>query len=481
MQDVIFSGGKGLGPRRSAEVEVVIDNSEGRANTEFSEISIKRRLERGGDGEYRLNGARCRLVDVVDVLSDTNLGREMHSVISQGRVEEIVNSKPRDRRMLIEEAAGLGKHRKRRRRAELKLEKTGDNLARALDVEREARSRLRPLKQQAQAAEVQARLTREQLELRAELVADRLRAHDAQLKGSETGAGSARKQREEIESRLAEVAKRREAAEARLASRDRERAVLGQRLVALRSIRDRHSLRLEAPARARAELDAGLGERRRQANALAQEELDTAAGDRTAELEAELAKLAGDAGADDGAREAELAKATKSRDELTAALPPLREALEEAEQAVESARQAHQQAVEEADKAKRLHAALRGELEAVEARLAAAGEEQGAPALAASIQAAPGVELALSAALGGLLRAAIVDSREEGAKHLDEAVGSGASAASPPRRQDPRDRAAGRRRAVAARHGRGRRPRRRDCPAAARRHLARRGPLFASR
>ena len=101
------------------------------------------------EGAYRINGARARLADVIETLSDANLGREMHSVISQGRVEEIVLSAPRDRRLLVEEAAGLGKHRKRRRRAQLKLERTQDNLDRALDVEREARSRLRPLKRQA--------------------------------------------------------------------------------------------------------------------------------------------------------------------------------------------------------------------------------------------------------------------------------------------------------------------------------------------
>ena len=98
---------------------------------------------------------------MIEVLADANLGREMHSVISQGRVEEIVHSKPRDRRLLVEEAAGLGKHRKRRRRAQLKLERTQENLDRALDVEREARSRLRPLKRQAQAADIHARLERE--------------------------------------------------------------------------------------------------------------------------------------------------------------------------------------------------------------------------------------------------------------------------------------------------------------------------------
>ncbi len=136
---------------------------------------MQRRLDRSGEGEYRLNGARCRLVDVVDVLSDTNLGREMHSVISQGRVESIVHSKPRERRLLVEEAAGLGKHRKRRRRAELKLRAARDNLDRALDLEREARARLRPLKRQAQAAELGARIEREELGLRARLVSEELR------------------------------------------------------------------------------------------------------------------------------------------------------------------------------------------------------------------------------------------------------------------------------------------------------------------
>src|SRR5919108_203847 len=102
MQDVIFAGGPGGVPRRYAEVEVVIDNSDGGAASEFSEISISRRLNRSGDGEYRLNGDRCRLVDVLEILADTNMGREMHSVISQGRVEQVVSSKPRDRRLLIE-------------------------------------------------------------------------------------------------------------------------------------------------------------------------------------------------------------------------------------------------------------------------------------------------------------------------------------------------------------------------------------------
>ncbi len=106
MQDVIFGGGRGVQARSAAEVEIVLDNSDGTVDLPLSEISIVRRLDRAGEGGYRLNGARCRLTDVIEVLSDTGLGKETHSVVSQGRVEAIVTSKPRDRRLLIEEAAG---------------------------------------------------------------------------------------------------------------------------------------------------------------------------------------------------------------------------------------------------------------------------------------------------------------------------------------------------------------------------------------
>src|SRR5881398_1332052 len=210
MQDVIFAGGHGLPSRSSAEVEVVIDNGDGGLPSEFSEISIVRRLDRNGEGEYRLNGARCRLVDVIDALSNTGLGKEMHSVVSQGRVEAIIHSKPRDRRLLIEEAAGLGKHRKRRRRAQLKLERTQANLARALDVEREARSRLRPLKRQAEAAELHERLERQSLEARLELARERVRDVGAQLASAERTAAKARGERDEAERLLSEIAARRE-------------------------------------------------------------------------------------------------------------------------------------------------------------------------------------------------------------------------------------------------------------------------------
>ena len=284
MQDVIFAGGPGVGSRKAAEVEVVIDNGgseatgtsrgsgEGEAGTEFSELSIIRRLDRSGEGEYRINGGRCRLVDVIEALSDTGLGKEMHSVVSQGRVEAIIHSKPRDRRLLIEEAAGLSKHRKRRRRTHLKLERTQDNLARALDIEREARSHLRPLKRQAEAAELHERLERQSNEARLALASDSLRGLRAELAEAEAAATAARSAREAAEGELKGVAARREAAEQALATRSQAREQRANALFSARSTAEAIGLRLE---RAR--------------------DIANAAGEEATRCEAQLAALDGDA------------------------------------------------------------------------------------------------------------------------------------------------------------------------------------------
>src|SRR3954467_3328781 len=213
MQDVIFAGAHGVQARADAEVEVVLDNADGGLELPVGEVSIVRRLNRAGEGEYRINGARCRLADVIEILSDTGLGKEMHSVVSQGRVEAIVTSKPRDRRLLIEEAAGLGKHRKRRRRAQLKLERTQDNLDRALDVEREARTRLKPLKRQAGAAELHERLERQMDEARWTLAREAARATGEAVAAASVIVTAARAAAAETEARLEAVARRREAAE----------------------------------------------------------------------------------------------------------------------------------------------------------------------------------------------------------------------------------------------------------------------------
>ena len=315
MQDVISAGGKGVGRRRAAQVEVVIDNAEGRAASEFAEISIQRSLDRSGDGVYRMNGARCRLADVLEVLSDTNLGREMHSVISQGRVETIVHSKPRERRLLVEEAAGLGKHRKRRRRAELKLRAAAGNLDRALDLEREARARLRPLKRQAQAAELGLRIEKEELELRGRLVAEELRFGEGRALAAEEAAGKARSERARLDQALAEVSERRRAAEERFAARDRERTRAWGLLTKLRGEQQRIAVAASTLADRGEELAAGLEALRGELGPLT---LDLGAGggapaERARKLEDELGEVeAGLSGASDGLARARSADASES-------------------------------------------------------------------------------------------------------------------------------------------------------------------------
>jgi chromosome segregation protein len=314
MQDVISAGGKGVGQRRAAEVEVVIDNSEGRAATDLSEVAVKRTLDRSGDGSYRLNGARCRLVDVAEVLSDTNLGREMHSVISQGRVESIVHSKPRERRLLVEEAAGLGKHRKRRRRSELKLRAARDNLDRALDLEREARARLRPLKRQAQAAELGARIEREELGLRGQLVAEELRFGADRAAAAEKAAAEARGQRTAIEARLAEVSEKRRAAEERFAARDRERTQAWGVLTKLRGEQQRVAIRATGLGDREGEISVRLDALRTELGPLTLDIGAAAApGERARKLEEELGAIdTGLSGAAEGLARARSADATEA-------------------------------------------------------------------------------------------------------------------------------------------------------------------------
>ncbi len=314
MQDVISAGGKGIGQRRAAEVEVIIDNSEGRAATELSEVAVKRTLDRSGDGSYRLNGARCRLVDVTEVLSDTNLGREMHSVISQGRVESIVHSKPRERRLLVEEAAGLGKHRKRRRRAELKLRAARDNLDRALDLEREARARLRPLKRQAQAAELGARIEREELGLRGQLVAEELRFGADRAAAAEKAASEARAQRAVLEKNLAEVSAKRRAAEERFAARDRERTQAWGLLTKLRGEQQRIAIRATGLADREGDISVRLESLRSELGPLTLDVGSTAApGERARKLEEELDEIdAGLSGAVEGLARARSAEASEA-------------------------------------------------------------------------------------------------------------------------------------------------------------------------
>ena len=415
MQDVIFAGGRGIQARGEAEVELVLDNSDATIPDGGSEVSILRRYNRAGEGEYRLNGAHCRLVDVLELLSDTGLGKEAHSVISQGRVEAIVTSKPRDRRLLIEEAAGLGKHRKRRRHAQLKLERTQENLDRSLDVEREARARLRPLKRQAEAAELHQRLERQTLEARWTLTRDELRARRERLAAAQSAAGAVRGQRDALEARIAEVAGRRELAERALAQRSERHDAIAGRAFAARSARDRIAMRLEQSRALAATLEARSARREAELTALrersgAEQGAGTA---RIEELDAELALL-------DRRREDELAVELETleaqRAAAAAAIGSL--ALERdarrtqcglAEEAVAGARDALRDAERAVEAARREAAGVGARLAAVNQFLRShAGAGAAAEALEVALNVAPGYELALAATLGGSLGAVVV-------------------------------------------------------------------------
>jgi chromosome segregation protein len=436
MQDVIFGGAPGRQSARSAEVELVLDDSEGSLGLGVPEVSIVRKLDRSGEGEYRLAGARCRLVDVIEVLSDTGLGKEMHSVISQGRVESIVTSKPRDRRLLIEEAAGLGKHRKRRRRAQLKLERTQDNLDRALDVEREARSRLRPLKRQAEAAELHARIERQALEARWQLARDDLRARRAELAQSQQFVADARGRRAAVERELEQVAKQREAAEEALAARSSQREELSRRCFAARSAGDRVSYRADSIAAAQSTVTERLARARAALaahEAVGEELVDAEAAVRIAALERELAALERDREAELARQlvglESELVEAGKLLAQRTAALEETGAARRAADDHVDEARAAVREAERTVESARREAARVGGELAAVNHFLRAHQSVRAdGTALADELKVDAGYELALAAALDGRLAAAIVADRDAATTLLDRAGSEGARA-----------------------------------------------------
>ena len=145
MDDVIFAGTADRPALGRAEVSLTIDNSANLLPIEFSEVTITRTLFRNGDSEYAINGAPCRLLDIQELLSDSGIGRQQHVIVGQGQLDSILNSRPEDRRAVIEEAAGILKYRKRREKAERRLEATEGNLLRLNDLLREVRRGLGPL------------------------------------------------------------------------------------------------------------------------------------------------------------------------------------------------------------------------------------------------------------------------------------------------------------------------------------------------
>ena len=175
MEDVIFAGSSKRGAVSVAEVTLVLDNTDGLLPIEYNEVSVSRRLYRSGESEYLINGVNSRRLDVLDILHDSGIGTDTNSIISQGHLDSILQSKPIDRRTLIEEAAGVLKHKQRKHRSERKLERMDTNLERIGDVLAEIERQLKPLRIKAKRAEAYDGLVEELQGLTLEIAVDDLK------------------------------------------------------------------------------------------------------------------------------------------------------------------------------------------------------------------------------------------------------------------------------------------------------------------
>jgi chromosome segregation protein len=257
--DVLFAGSKTRKQAEHCEVELLFDNGVGDGPFEWSEVAIARRLQRGGEGQYLVNKAPVRRIDLIELLADVGLGGGMHSIIGQGKVEEILGSKASERRVLLEEAAGLGKFKVRRHRAELKLARVATQVERARDVEEEVRKRLRPLALQASAAERAEKLSFELGRLRARIAQLDIEANDAKRAEAEERRQAVALARRDVDSKLEALLTERNRVEDELADAAGKREEATAALYRLRSARERVALRRESAdglfSRLRAELE----------------------------------------------------------------------------------------------------------------------------------------------------------------------------------------------------------------------------------
>ncbi len=237
MDDVIFAGTARRAPLGRAEVRLTIDNSAGILPIDFSEVTVRRTLFRSGDSEYAINEVPCRLLDVQELLSDAGVGRQQHLIVSQGQIDAVLNARPEERRAIIEEAAGVLKFRKRKEKAERRLDATEASLVRVQDLLREVRRQLRPLERQAEAARRHGDLIGELTALRIHVAGREiatLRTKLAAVAASklDTSTGEA-----DLKSRLATLDTDIMAAGAELTARGDDD--IGDRLVVVEQLRER--------------------------------------------------------------------------------------------------------------------------------------------------------------------------------------------------------------------------------------------------
>ncbi len=267
MADVIFAGSPQRPALGMAEVKLVIDNSAGLIPVPMTEIQISRSIFRSGDSEYRIGGQVVRLLDVQELLSETGIGRALHTVVGQGQLEEVLTARPEERRTYIEEAAGIAKHRKRKERAERKLGGLDQDLLRLQDVLAELKRQLKPLRQQAEMAKRHEDLTSEADRVTVMLAAARLRdlwaERDRRAGGWDEGLArrtAARERLDALDQRVTRAADERaravwaqQAADARLAETQNAKSAAELEL--------RRAVELESEARQALAAEAGRGAR----------------------------------------------------------------------------------------------------------------------------------------------------------------------------------------------------------------------------
>ena len=205
MEDVVFAGTTSRPPLGRAEVTLTIDNSDGALPIEYAEVTISRLMFRSGQSEYAINGDHCRLLDVQELLSDSGLGREMHVIVGQGQLDDILHAGPEARRALIEEAAGVLKHRKRKEKALRKLEAMQANLTRLVDLTAELGRRLKPLGRQAEVARKAAVIQAELRDARLRLLADDYVTLAADLRRDEADEAAVLARRAALDQELAQA------------------------------------------------------------------------------------------------------------------------------------------------------------------------------------------------------------------------------------------------------------------------------------
>ena len=205
MEDVVFAGTTSRPPLGRAEVTLTIDNTDGALPIDYSEVTLSRLMFRSGQSEYAINGNHCRLLDVQELLSDSGLGREMHVIVGQGHLDDVLHAGPEARRALIEEAAGVLKHRKRKEKALRKLEAMQANLTRLVDLTAELSRRLKPLGRQAEVARKAAVIQAELRDARLRLLADDYVTLAADLQRDEADEAAVLARRAALEQQLAQA------------------------------------------------------------------------------------------------------------------------------------------------------------------------------------------------------------------------------------------------------------------------------------